>query len=95
MMITMEKVRCFHCANERGIGFDAWCDVRPKNHNISQETVCDCFTSIKSKKNNNENKYTDIEVNEAGMIILWNGSKGEKFTFSEFLDFLNEKVIGD
>ena len=91
----IEKVKCFECANEKGIGFDAWCDIRPKNHNISQKIVCDCFTPFKSKKINNENKYTDIEINEAGIIILWKGNKGEKFTGSEFLDFLNEKVIGD
>ena len=89
-MTEKEYVYCSDCMYERGIGFDAWCDLGLK-HSLNETLQCNSFIKRQLNKRYND-KYTDIEVNEPGKIILWKGNNGQRFTRSEFLKFLNENI---
>ena len=87
MTENKQYVNCNTCMHQCGIGFDAWCEFGIKKHNIDRKSIlCDAYKSNKHKSD----KYTKIEIKD-NEIILWKGNMGQKFTYNEFLRFLNQK----
>ena len=88
-----KKVKCTDCMHERGIGFDAWCNLGLKHH-LNDLHTCEAFYSSEKYDDNINNTFTDFEFKN-GVITLWKrhpiGNKdiGYKFTKQEFLTFLN------
>ena len=85
-----KKVKCNDCMHERGTGFDAWCGIGLK-HNLSEFHTCEAFYSSEKYEDNINNKFTDFEFKN-GVILLWKGDIGHKFTKQEFLKFLNSHI---
>ena len=90
-MTNNQYAICNDCMHQSGIGFDAWCEFGIKKHRIDEKPIfCDAYKSNKHKSK----VYTKIEIKDRE-IILWKENMGQKFTYNEFLRFLNQKYTGD
>lgn len=61
-------VRCKNCKHESGIGFDAWCSLGLKRHDINNAIYCDAFKKWDYDNSNEYKKIVD-RLNEQEEII--------------------------
>lgn len=91
MIDNRPLVQCKDCKHQCGIGFDAWCELNIKKHDIEKLISCDAFVKWDYNK---DNEYREIEINENGnKIILWkHDDTGQRFNRPQFIKFLNKHV---